>query len=133
MNNNIKDKIFIPEHRTNILPLRWLANYIFHPMSMWFFKMGLSANHRWEYDYSTYKFRHLLMEKFGWRMYYYLDKPYSKWGTIYRMDSVIFDEEKTMMMSKAWDDYDEFSTAYCDYWWHEDPITGDGWRIIKIS
>ena len=78
----MREDVFIPEHKTRVLPLRWLANYVFHPVSMWFFHIGLNANDRYTYDWNTYKFRHFLMEKFGYWMYYYLDKPYKWWGTV---------------------------------------------------
>jgi hypothetical protein len=52
----MREDIFIPEHRTNILPLRWLANYVFHPISMWFFNTALKANDRLEWDYE-YRWR----------------------------------------------------------------------------
>ena len=30
-----------------------------------------------------------------------------------------------------WDDYDENGIPYWDYFWHEDPITGDAWRLVN--
>lgn len=122
-----REDIFIPEHKTNVLPLRWLANYIFHPTSMWFFHIGLRANDRYTYEWDTYKFRHFLMEKFGYWIYYYLDKPYTWWGTLYKFD---LPDDFKLDDGLGWDDYDEFGIPYWDYMWHEDPITGDAWRYV---
>ena len=47
----MRDNIFVPEHRTNVLPLRWLANYLFHPISIWFFRIGVKANEKLEDNY----------------------------------------------------------------------------------
>ena len=91
----MKDDIFIPEHKTNILPLRWLANYIFEPISTIFLKL------------------------------------YLKWGTTYVFDEMYIEDFKKSMIGQKWDDYDEYGIPYWDYNWHEDPITGDAWRLIK--
>ena len=122
--------MFTPEHKTNILPLRWLANYVFHPISMWFFRMGLRANDRYTYEWDTYKFRHFLMETIGFKMYKVLDKPYSAWGTTYVLNMPI---DFKLDDGLGWDDYDERGIPYWDYWWHEDPLTGDAWRYVTKS
>ena len=122
--------MFIPEHKTRVLPLRWLANYVFHPVSMWFFRMGLNANDRWTYEWDTYKFRHFLMEKFGYWMYYYLDKPYTWWGTVYVFK---MPDDFKLDDGLGWDDYDEHGIPYWDYMWHTDETTGDGWRLVNKS
>ena len=73
-----------PIHRTNILPLRWLVNYILHPISMWFFDISLKANFRiYEHDEKT-KWNYFL-EWFGHIFYEFFGKPYYKWGTTYRV------------------------------------------------
>lgn len=126
----MREDMFTPEHKTNVLPLRWLANYLFHPVSMWFFRIGLRANDRFEYEWETYKFRHFIMEKIGWNMYHYLDKPYSKWGTVYKWN---LPEDFKLDDGLGWDDYDEHGIPYWDYMWHTDETTGDGWRLVNKS
>jgi hypothetical protein len=121
--------LFIPEHKTNVLPLRWLANYVFHPISMWFFKIGLRYNDKIEYD-SQYKWHNHFLESFGWKTYQLFDIPYSKWGTTYVMS---VDLKEIMDMPGAeWSDYDENGHPYWLYTeWQEDPETGDAWRLIR--
>lgn len=123
-------EIFVPEHKTRVLPLRWLANSIFHPVSMWFFHMGLRANDRFTYEYESYKFHHNLMEKIGWRGYKVFDYPYSKWGTYYKFDSERLAVIREEMTSSDWDDYDDNGIPYWYYLWSNDEETGDGWRLI---
>lgn len=122
----MRDNIFIPEHRTNVLPLRWLANYIFHPVSMWFFSMGLKANDKIEYDHE-YGWHNKFLEWFGWNWYKVFDKPYSKWGTVYVLDKTFLSD----VTGLGWDDYDENGIPYWDYFWHNDEETGDGWRLVN--
>jgi len=123
----MREEVFIPEQKTKVLPLRWLANYVFHPVSMWFFHIGLNANDRYIYEWDTYKFRHFLMEKFGYWMYYYLDKPYQWWGTFYVFK---MPDDFKLDDGLGWDDYDDRGIPYWDYLWSEDPDTGDAWRLI---
>jgi hypothetical protein len=125
----MKDNIFIPEHKTNVLPLRWLANYVFHPISMWFFRIGLRANNKFEYDFSEASFFDYIKEKIGFNVYNFLNYPYDWWGTTYIFDrnAINFDE----LGGVGWDDYDYTGHPYWDYLWHEDPETGDAWRIIN--
>jgi hypothetical protein len=123
-----REDVFIPEHKTNFIPLRFVANNIFHPASMWFFRIGLKANDRFEYAYSTYKFRHFLIEKIGFTFYHYLDKVYSKWGTIYKWNMPL---DFNLDDGLGWDDYDSDGIPYWDYFWHEDPETGDAWRYVQ--
>ena len=124
----MRDDVFIPEHKTNILPLRWLANYVFHPISMWFFNMGLKANDKFEYDFSEVNTLDYLKEKIGFKVYNFLDKPYKWWGTVYVMD---LERLGIDMSGAAWDDYDENEIPYWYYFWQEDPETGDAWRLIS--
>lgn len=124
----MREHIFTPEHRTRILPLRYLANYVFHPISMWFFNMGLRANDKFEYDFSKTTILDSLKEKIGFNLYHLLNNPYDKWGTIYVMNLEGLDFD---MSSANWDDYDENGVPYWDYLWHEDPVTGDAWRLIS--
>ena len=123
----MREDIFIPEHRTNVLPLRWLANYIFHPISMFFFNIGLKANDKLEYSYSDSNLLDEIKEKAGFRLYKLFDKPYTWWGTLYKMDLSDLDLD---MSGSDWDDYDENGIPYWDYFWHEDPETGDAWRLV---
>jgi len=123
----MRDSIFIPEHKTNVLPLRWLANYVFHPMSMWFFHIGLNANDKFEYDFSNATLFDYIKEKIGFKIYNFLNHPYEWWGTIYKMDlsGINLDE----LGGTGWDDYDDQGHPYWDYWWHIDEETGDAWRL----
>ena len=124
----MRDDIFIPEHKTNILPLRWLANYVFHPVSMWFFRMGLKANDKFEFDFSETNTLDYLKEKIGFRAYNFLDLPYTWWGTVYVFDRSRIDFDQ--LGGEDWDDYDDNGIPYWYYLWHEDPITGDAWRLV---
>jgi hypothetical protein len=123
----MREDIFIPEHRTNVLPLRWLANNVFHRASMVFFHIGLKANDKLEYDYVHGTLIDEIKEKIGFAIYRVLNVPYDKWGTVYKFEIPI----DFQLDGAMWDDYDESGTPYWDYLWHEDPITGDAWRIVK--
>ena len=122
---NHKD-IFIPLYRTNVLPLRWLANYIFHPISMIFFRTALNANQKIEYDYPKATLLDELKEKIGFKIYNFLDKPYTWWGTAYTLDKNLLSDTTGL----GWDDYDENGIPYWDYFMHHDPETGDAWRLL---
>jgi hypothetical protein len=123
----MRDKIFTPEYKTSVLPLRWVADYIFHPVSMWFFNIGLRANDQIYESGEGYSVADEIKEFIGFRLYKVLGWPYDKWGTVYKMDlsKLNLDLDDGL----GWDDYDENGVPYWDYWWHEDPITGDAWRI----
>jgi hypothetical protein len=124
-----REDIFIPEHRTNVLPLRWIANGIFHPISMWFFHIGLRHNDRIEWD-KDYKWHNKFMEAFGFRLYNLFNYPYEWWGTYYKMS----DNWKDLMSMPGaeWSDYDENGHPYWLYTeWQEDPETGDAWRLVR--
>lgn len=123
----MRNSIFIPEHKTNVLPLRWLADYVFHPISMWFFHIGLRANDQIYESGEGYTVWDEIKEKIGFRAYKFLNYPYDWWGTIYKMDLSILNLN---MDSKDWDDYDDRGVPYWDYLWHEDPETGDAWRVV---
>jgi len=124
----MREDIFIPEHKTNILPLRWLANGIFHPLSMFFFHIGLRANDKLEWDHQ-YTAWNKFVEFTTYRIYKFLNYPYEWWGTYYKLDLVKWKEEMPDMSGENWDDYDDMGIPYWDYWWHEDPETGDAWRL----
>mgnify|MGYP006271149855 CR=1 FL=1 len=123
----MKEDIFIPVYRTNVLPLRWLANYIFHPISMVFFRIALKANQKLEYDYTEATLFDELKEKVGFRVYNFFDKPYTWWGTTYMLDKNLLSDTTGL----GWDDYDENGIPYWDYFWHTDEETGDGWRLVN--
>jgi hypothetical protein len=125
----MRDSIFIPKHKTNILPLRWLANYIFHPASMFFFHIGLKANDKLYYDYSSATLLDEVKEKVVFKIYSFLNYPYAWWGTTYLFDSNIINLDE--LGGVGWDDYDYTGHPYWDYLWHNDEITGDGWRLIS--
>ena len=126
----MRDDIFIPEHRTKVLPLRWLANYIFHPISMFFFKISLRVNDKIVWD-SQYNWYNKFIESFGWKWYIIFDKPYSLWGTYYKFDSDIAKAIAEDLKNDRWNDYDENDIPYWDYFWHNDEETGDAWRLIR--
>ena len=125
----MREDIFIPEHRTRVLPLRWLANYIFHPISMVFFRIGLNANDQIYESGEGYTIWDELKEKIGFKVYNFLDKPYTWWGTIYALNYKELDLDD--LGGSGWNDYDENGTPYWDYFWHEDPETGDAWRLVN--
>jgi hypothetical protein len=122
----MRDNIFIPEYKTNVLPLRWLADYVFHPISMKFFHMGLNANDKLEHDYVNCTLLDEVKEKIGFKMYHFLNHPYEWWGTTYIFNIEVLDD----LGGSGWDDYDDRGIPYWDYLWHEDPETGDAWRIV---
>ena len=124
----MRNELFKPEHKTNILPLRWLANYIFHPISMVFFRIGLRANDQIYESGEGYTIRDEFKEFLGWRLYKILDKPYSKWGTVYKFE---MPADFKLDDGLGWDDYDENGIPYWEYFWHRDPVTNDAWRLIK--
>lgn len=124
----MRDSIFIPEHRTKVLPLRWLADYVFHPLSMVFFHIGLRANDQIYESGEGYTIWDEIKEKIGYKVYNFLNHPYEWWGTIYKLDLKGLDLE---LSGDDWDDYDDQGHPYWDYWWHVDETTGDGWRLIN--
>lgn len=124
----MRNNMFIPEHKTNILPLRWLANYIFHPISMIFFRIALKANYNIYESGEGYTIRDEFKEFTGFKLYNLLNIPYAKWGTVYKFE---FPANFQLDDGLGWDDYDEYGVPYWDYLWHEDPVTKDAWRIVK--
>lgn len=121
----MRDNIFIPEHKTNILPLRWLANYIFHPISMFFFRIALSGYDQIYESGEGYTIFDEIKESLGVTLYKFFGYPYEWWGTTYILDKTFLSD----VTGLGWDDYDDKGIPYWDYWWHEDPETGDAWRI----
>ena len=77
-----KDFITTPEHRSNVLPLRWFGNFCNCYPAAWALHRALrhedvahhfdeplsKAGHRW------------------WKAYSIFNAPYERWGTIYKVD-----------------------------------------------
>lgn len=127
--NFISDSI--PQHKTNVLPLRWLVNGVFHPISMYFFSKSLGIYFRDEDGIVPMTPKLERKMEFYHKLYKILDKPYDKFGTTYLLNRKLIEEMAEEMSGPEWDDYDEDGIPYWDYQWHEDPVTGDAWRLIK--
>lgn len=72
---------FIPEHKTNILPLRWFANSTEY-LSLYPLKKALRHENKVENTNTP-------LSKAGhrwWKIYSLVRKPYEKWGTTYLRD-----------------------------------------------
>lgn len=115
----MNDSLFIKEHRTNILPLRWFAN-ICESIAHFF----LSRYLYWD-NLDHFNKRSKLWAKLSTIFY----APYMRWGTVYVMSDKF--ESISNMAGAEWSDYDEDGIPYWDYLWHEDPVTGDAWRLVK--
>jgi len=115
-----KADIFEAEHKTKVLPLRWFADgceYIAH-----FF---LDKYLYWNYFDKT----NLRSKTWSWLSNQFY-KPYLKWGTRYVMNTDLLSQLIEDTSGAGWEDYDEDGRPYWDYLWHEDPQTGDAWRIV---
>lgn len=67
---------FIEEHNTNILPLRWFANFCEKPAH---YNLIMALHHSDHDDYGMkYKFHAIVSN--------WLYRPYLKWGTVYKAD-----------------------------------------------
>lgn len=98
--------------KTNILPLRWFANMC-GSIAGWAI-MRISYQDELEDFGWRYKL-HAFIWNITWPVYY-------KFGTFYEFS---FD-----MSGDGWNDYDENGHPYWDFLeWHEDPETGDAWRL----
>ena len=74
----------IPEHKTNILPLRWFANACNHLSSPVIYRA------LWHEDSDEYYYGEISrVGRMWWKLYNLIDAPYRRWGTSYRM---IFDD-----------------------------------------
>ena len=110
----------IKTHRTNILPLRWISNEISALGSRFLVKAVFLD------EDNNYGFRYKLYSNF-WK---FADFFYSRWGTYYSVDMQAWLKDlKEDMAGEEWDDYDSDGNAYWAYHWHEDPLTGDAWRL----
>lgn len=123
-----RDEVFVPEHKTNILPLRWLANYPFHYASILFMRISVKKNHKYTYYWEKYSMLDAVIEAVCWKLYWILDIPYTKWGTYYVFKSPVLDEIKKDTL--GWNDYDQYGIPYWNYMWSNDETTGDGWRLV---
>jgi hypothetical protein len=79
--NSFVDMNSTPIHKTNILPLRWFANWCNH----------LSAKPLWNAifheDCAKYTGAKLSIRgRMWWKIYRIVDTPYRKWGTTYLVD-----------------------------------------------
>lgn len=103
---------FIPEHQTNNLILRFIANDIFHRISHMFLSRGLRIYYIYENEednsFIPPKFDHFRMKTYSW-LYHVLDKPYRRWGTYY---DISLDDEDQEILDKLGSDYDENGIPY---------------------
>jgi hypothetical protein len=105
----------IPEHKTNNLVLRFIGTNIFHPISHIFLNKALRVSFIYEDCYEDLsftppKFDEYRIKAYHW-LYYILDKPYSRWGTFYRIE---FDDADRELMERLGSDYDEDGIPYWD-------------------
>ena len=71
-------------------PLRWIANYLFEPVSMFFFDKAIRLHNKHEdlleadasFIPSDFECKQM---GFYFKMYDIFSKPYIKWGTVYVM------------------------------------------------
>jgi len=89
--------------KTKILPLRWVGNFLGgyagnHLVKAIDLDESLDSNLGFRYKYHA-------------KMWKYLNKPYTWWGTYYELD---LESLKKDMEGSGWDDYDEFGKAYWD-------------------
>ena len=129
----MREDMSIKIQNTRILPLRWLANYICEPLSMKFFDLGLRRHDLLDNMGAEEKvFKNDFRLKLWWRLYAIIGEPYMRWGTFYQLDMTKLKEEFADMDGSGWDDYDENGHPYWYYTeWQEDPVTGDGWRLVN--
>jgi hypothetical protein len=134
----MREDMSIKIHGTRILPLRWLANYVFEPLSMKFFNIGLRRHDQLEdMGAEDRVFKNDLKLKICWRLYEILGEPYMRWGTMYQLDmDKIKEEFEDMDLSgDGWNDYDSDGVPYWEKydldWDFEDKVTGDAFRVIR--
>lgn len=133
----MREEEFTPLHKTNVLPLRWFADKVSEPISMFFFDIGLRRHDYLEMlEAPDEAFKKDFRLTAAWKLYHVLGYPYKWWGTSYtwnreRILDAINDMQVDMSGSE-WDDYDENGHPYWYFTeWQEDPETGDAWRLIK--
>jgi hypothetical protein len=70
-----------PQHKTNILPLRWFANACNHLSS---FAIERALDHE---DFADYNGTELSRAGYRWwKIWAIINIPYDKWGTTYLVD-----------------------------------------------
>lgn len=112
--------IFEVEHKTKVLPLRWFGNgceYIAH----YFLDKYLHWNYMGKSNFRS--------KTWSWIADQFY-KPYLKWGTVYAMNTNVLSQLLEDTSGAAWEDYNEDGIPYWHYLWHEDPETGDAWRLV---
>lgn len=87
--------------KTKILPLRWIGNFLGEYAGNHLVK-AIDLD---EDDNLGFKF------KYHSKMWKYLNKPYTWWGTYYELDIKGLQEE---LKGAGWDDYDEKGIPYWD-------------------
>jgi len=70
----------IPEHKTNILPLRWFGNACNVYPASWALERAIHLEHSARTDLPLPK-----SVRMWWKLYEIFDAPYRKWGTSYRI------------------------------------------------
>lgn len=80
--DSISDYVSTPEHKTNILPLRWLVNFSNLYISSFALNRALYQEDKAYYHKTKLSKRGYMW----WKLYRILDWPYSKWGTTYVVD-----------------------------------------------
>jgi hypothetical protein len=128
----MREDMSIKIQQTRIVPLRWLVNYVFEPISMKFFYIGLRRHDELEdMGAEDRVFNNDFKLNTAWKFYKIFNEPYMRWGTIYQLDMTKLKEslEDMDLSGDEWNDYDENGVPYWEKQWHEDPITGDAWRI----
>lgn len=102
-----------PKHKTNILPLRWFANWCNH-LSAPFLATAVHIHYEAMEGnaHAGFKFH------FNAFMYNFIDKPYKKWGTTYEVDMEKWKEymKNDPVFGKLGSDYDEDGIPY----WEKD-------------
>ena len=65
-------------------PLRWIVDNIFHPISVFFFMLGLRMLDKYrDEEVPPLKYR---IANFYYKIYKILDYPYSRWGTVWILE-----------------------------------------------
>lgn len=100
-----------PVHKTNIIPLRWFANKCNY-ISSYFLKNAVYFDYLDEEHDIKLGFKY----KFNIFMYNFVDKPYKRWGTYYKVDIDKWKEhlQNDPVLDILGSDYDEDGIPYWD-------------------
>lgn len=95
-----------PEHKTNILPLRWFAN-LCEVAAHYHLDKALYCDNHEDYGF-VYKY-HAFLSNFFY-------KPYFKWGTVYKIDMDAWKKsiKNDPVLDELGSDYDENGIPYWD-------------------